>query len=154
MKLLISIANFFIYPVVKIYWRIFKPKTIGVKVFIKHGNKVLFVRNSYGTKSWTLPGGGVKRGESLEVAAKREVWEETGIKLDEVINKGSFFYDGEGKQNTIFVFLAEVNSDFVKIDNVEIQAASWEDIDSLTLSKSPIAKKCFELAGYEIESRT
>lgn len=29
---------------------------------------------------WVFPGGGVKKGESAEKAAVREVWEETGIK--------------------------------------------------------------------------
>lgn len=150
MKLLIRIANFFIYPLMKLYWRIFKPKTIGVKVFIKYQDKVLFVQHSYGLKSWTLPGGGVKKNESLEEAVRREVREEVGIKLDKIINKGSFIYNEEGKQDTVFVFLSEIDNSFVKIDNLEIQDFSWEEISSLTLSRSPIAKKCFEIAGYRI----
>jgi ADP-ribose pyrophosphatase YjhB (NUDIX family) len=134
----------------KLYWRIFKPKTTGVKVFIKYKNKVLFVQNSYGQKCWTLPGGGVKRGESFEDAAKREIKEEVGLELKHIIDKGSFLYEGEGKRDTIHIFLSEVESDDITIDNFEIQNASWEDIHSLTLSESPIAKKCFEIAGYKI----
>lgn len=137
----------------KLYWRIFKPKTTGVKVFVKYKDKVLFVQHSYGRKSWTLPGGGAKKNENLEETARREVKEEVGIKLDKITNKGSFFYNEEGKQDTIFVFFAEIDNDAVKIDNLEIQNASWEEIDSLTLSQSPIAKKCFEMVGYKITKR-
>jgi ADP-ribose pyrophosphatase YjhB (NUDIX family) len=42
---------------------------------------VLLVRQSAGLKLWTLPGGKVKRGESLVKALKREAYEETGLRL-------------------------------------------------------------------------
>jgi len=42
---------------------------------------VLLVRQSAGLKLWTLPGGKVKRGESLVEALKREVYEETGLRV-------------------------------------------------------------------------
>ena len=150
MSFLISVVNFFIYPVIKLYWRVFKPKTTGVKVFIKYKDQVFFIQNSYGQRYWTLPGGGVKKGESLEDAAKREVKEEVGIVLNQVISKGSFLYEEEGKKDMIHVFFAEVEDNLFRIDNLEIKNASWEDIHSLTLSESPMAKKCFEIAGYKI----
>lgn len=42
--------------------------------------KILLVKNVLSPNSdWTLPGGGVARGEELQVAAQRELREETGI---------------------------------------------------------------------------
>src|SRR5258707_2478423 len=43
--------------------------------------EVLLVRQTAGLKLWTLPGGEVKRGESLIKVHKREVREETGLKV-------------------------------------------------------------------------
>jgi len=42
---------------------------------------ILLVRQSTGLKLWTLPGGKVKRGESLVKALKREVYEETALRV-------------------------------------------------------------------------
>lgn len=151
MQLFISVINFFLFPVLRLYWRIFSPATTGVRVLVKHGDSVLFVQHSYGHKEWTLPGGGVKKGEDLGEAAKREVFEETGIVLREVSDKGSFLYGLEGKQDTVHVFVGEVSDEYYKIDNFEIQNARWERIDSPTLTKSPIVRKCFLIAGYSLK---
>ena len=42
---------------------------------------ILLVRQSEGLRHWTLPGGKVKRGESLVKALKREVFEETALRV-------------------------------------------------------------------------
>lgn len=44
-------------------------------------DELLLVRNWGEKQQWGLPGGGVERGESPEVAAKRELYEEVGVDI-------------------------------------------------------------------------
>jgi 8-oxo-dGTP pyrophosphatase MutT (NUDIX family) len=56
--------------------------THRTRVIISSQGKVLFVSGWLSDGKKTLPGGGIKRGETSKKAAVREVYEETGIKLD------------------------------------------------------------------------
>ena len=62
-----------------------RPK-VGVGVIIIKGNKVLLGKrkNSHGEGSWCFPGGHLEFNESLENCAKREVLEETGVKIKNI----------------------------------------------------------------------
>lgn len=51
----------------------------GAFVVIADHDSILLVRHNYGEKKWSLPGGGVKQGEIVIQAARREAREETGI---------------------------------------------------------------------------
>ncbi|HEY2123786.1 MAG TPA: NUDIX hydrolase, partial [Chthoniobacterales bacterium] len=44
-------------------------------------NRVLMVRQTTGQKLWTLPGGKVRPRESLSDALSRDVFEETGLRV-------------------------------------------------------------------------
>jgi len=54
---------------------------IGVGGILKHEDKYLLVKHTYGEYNnlWIIPGGYVKPGEHLDAAIIREFYEETGI---------------------------------------------------------------------------
>lgn len=54
---------------------------VGAVVF--HEGRVLLVRRGQAPASnqWAIPGGRVELGETLQRAAEREVWEETGVRI-------------------------------------------------------------------------
>jgi ADP-ribose pyrophosphatase YjhB (NUDIX family) len=60
----------------------YDPKVAATSVIERHG-RVLMVRRAVetGYGLWSLPGGYVDRGEVVELAAAREVQEETGLKV-------------------------------------------------------------------------
>src|SRR5690242_6030497 len=59
-----------------IWYRIARPITLYARVMVVAGDRFLLVR-VHGGPYWLLPGGGVRRNESLAEAAQREVYEET-----------------------------------------------------------------------------
>ncbi len=136
---------FFIQPIIKFYWFLFRPTTTGVKCILHYGDEVLLIRNSYGLKLWTLPGGGVKQGESLEEAVIREVKEEVGVNIQNPRKCGSTFYDGEYKKNTIWVFAADTSSRQFDIDGNEVAEARWHNPTTLPPKKSHLLKTFLEL---------
>ena len=64
----------------KIYCFLFRPIRMGVRVMMIEDDKVWLVRHTY-LDGWFMPGGGIKKWETLDEAARREALEETGAKL-------------------------------------------------------------------------
>lgn len=52
-----------------------------VRAVVIFQGKILLQRSYIGSQQWSLPGGGVERRETPELAAAREVLEETNVKL-------------------------------------------------------------------------
>jgi ADP-ribose pyrophosphatase YjhB (NUDIX family) len=135
----------FILPIKKIYWFIFRPKTYGVKALIEYNGKFLMIRNSYGHKHWTFPGGGKKKDETPEAGAKREALEEVGILLESLISLGAYFSRRQHKRDTVYCFYSKVDNDFFQIDNKEIEETNWFTLEEIPKSHSAAVEDVFAL---------
>lgn len=61
------------------WFRLARGVTLGVRALIVDAEgRVLLVRHGY-APGWHFPGGGVERAESIHVALRREIREETGL---------------------------------------------------------------------------
>lgn len=56
---------------------------LGVGAVVFHQNRILLVKraNPPSAGQWAIPGGKIKLGETLQQAAEREIFEETGIRI-------------------------------------------------------------------------
>ncbi len=94
----------FLYFGFKTYCFLFRPLRVGVRVLMLKDGRVWLVRHTYIT-GWFLPGGGPKRGETLEQAARREAFEETGAQLGDVTLMGVYTSFIQWKTDHTTVFL-------------------------------------------------
>lgn len=62
-----------------------RPK-VGIGVLIRRDGKILMGKRkgAHGSGSWAPPGGNLDFGEEVESAARREVLEETGLKIQDI----------------------------------------------------------------------
>ena len=74
---------------------------------------------------WNIPAGGLDEKESLIDGAKREIFEETGCKVEitgvlEIINEVL-----EGVNVVLFIFDTKIVSEKIKVDGKEIENVKW-----------------------------
>lgn len=96
----------------------------AARAIIFHGNKTLVMyRDKSGSKYYTLVGGRVREGETIEQGVIREVKEETGMEVTSTklvfIEEHALPYDEQ------YIFLCEVAS---LPDTIDVQATSEEGI--------------------------
>jgi 8-oxo-dGTP pyrophosphatase MutT (NUDIX family) len=108
-------------------------KSAGAVIFRKEKNKIFYLilhcpssLRSLDGNSWGFAKGHVEKGEELKETAKREIFEETGLKdvkfilgFKEIL-KYSFKRDNKIISKTVVLFLAETKFKEVKISNEHI----------------------------------
>jgi ADP-ribose pyrophosphatase YjhB (NUDIX family) len=99
---------------------------------------VLLVRQATGRRLWTLPGGKVRRSESLQRALKREVREETGLS----VKAGDFlyFYDRPKRGAITVLFRVSVKRRGVRMHFPDREIADLAFYDHLPIKATPSAK--------------
>ena len=111
------------FPLARAWWRLTRPRGEGVAVAVYVGPALLLVRPSY-RRGWHLPGGGVRRGETPEAAARRELAEEIGFSAPALRSAGSTCIVWDGRRHPVHFFeLHLVELPKVQPDNREIIAA-------------------------------
>ena len=101
---------------------------------IKRNNKILMVKEAkkicYG--KWNFPAGHVDEGENIRVAAIREVFEETGCKVE---LKGVLpivsIQTPKGETHVLIRFVAEIVEENIKFNPEEILDVKWIEIEKV-----------------------
>lgn len=108
---------------------------IGVLVF-NSGNQILLGQrlNSHGENSWAPPGGHLEIGESLEICAIREVYEETGLTIHnpKFLALTNDIFEKEDK-HYISIFMKAYSHDMEFINKEPHKTLKWQwfDINNL-----------------------
>ena len=125
----------------RLYWRITKPVTFGVRaIVLGPAGRLILVKHTY-DRYWYLPGGAMKKGEAAEAALRREAKEEVGIAELRLERKlGTYVSTREGKRDTIEVFVTHAAA-MGKRQRLEIAAAEWFAPDALPADTSPATQR-------------
>jgi len=92
---------------------------VGTAVIIHRNNKILLLKRatSTGYGSWAPPGGHLEFNEDIIKSAKREVFEETGIRLGKIKFEGitNDIFTKENKHYVTLWFAAKTKTEKVKL---------------------------------------
>lgn len=132
-----QLVHYLAWPFWFVYFRLSTPRS---KVVLEVDDEVLLIKNWLSQGEWSLPGGGAHRKEQIEVAAARELYEETSVKIqpDEL----EFLAYKEVNENKIKVrtnyFKCRLNDKpKIKLRKTEVAEYIWvkkSDIKNLKLS--------------------
>ncbi len=112
-----------------------RPK-VGIGVFVIKDNKILMGKrlNAHGEGTWCFPGGHLEFFESFEDCAKREVMEETGLTIKDVVflTVTNDIFEKENKHYvTIFLKSKYAGGDVTNLEPdkcSEWKWCSWDDL--------------------------
>jgi 8-oxo-dGTP diphosphatase len=102
---------------------IYRNPKVAAGVIPVHDGKIVLVRRAMNPSKglWVFPGGYVDAGESVEDAARREVWEETGltVRLERMLG----VYSRPGEDVVLIVYAGQVLTGTLNAGDEETEAA-------------------------------
>jgi ADP-ribose pyrophosphatase YjhB (NUDIX family) len=109
---------------------IFLNPRLVAAVIPEAGGKVALVRRAMRPRrgTWVFPGGYVDQGETVEQAARREVWEETGLTVE--LGRMVGVYSREGEETVLVVYAGHVTGGQLAAGEEEMDAG-WFSPDDL-----------------------
>ena len=135
------------------WWRIRRPVTMGVRVMLVQDGQVLLVKHTY-QDEWYFPGGGMKRDEPVEAAARREAAEEVGAVIGEEPGAmrlvGVFANFADYKSDHVICFLCESFTLGDRPPSPEIADARFFPLDALPADASPGTRR--KVDAYRAET--
>lgn len=115
----------------------FADPKIAAVVVVEVDGRVLLHRRAIDPArgKWTLPGGYVDRGEAIEDAARREVFEEAGVHVDDLQPLGLFSESGETVVLAAFRAIANGQTPQHSRESLEIRAFAPDDLPPLAFHR-------------------
>lgn len=117
-------------------------------------SRFLLLHRKLNWKGWEFPKGGIRKSETAEQAVKREIREETGLKILKITKfsfKGIFHYpkrvwkQKKARSAGYALFAVLVRTGKVKISKTEHDAYKWCSLkEALKLLTWPNQKKCLK----------
>lgn len=134
-----------------------KNKRGALAVIVNEDRKTLIVKRAPFKGSWmpnkhALVGGGIEKGEEPIDAVRREIWEESGLKIDHFVNS----FNIVSPPNTVdYVFIAKApENQEVKL-NEEHTEHGWYSLDEIKdLDGVPMLDECIELALNKLNEKS
>jgi 8-oxo-dGTP pyrophosphatase MutT (NUDIX family) len=117
----------------------------GVRVILVRNGRVVLVRHWFSPGIWTLPGGGIKKGETPREAGVREIWEEIGYKIKSFGGQVGIYRGRMGRKDSVIVLYTEDFDGSMKFrPNLEVIERSLFELEHLPELLSPANRRRIE----------
>lgn len=130
--------------------------TVGARVMVVDGDRVLLIRHTY-VPGWQFPGGGVGPGETFEEAGARETLEETGYRVTGPMELFGLYHNNSSVTNRDHVAFYVARSfahEFERKADHEIAEIGWFDRHALPDKVTPATSQRIDEYFDGVQKRT